>query len=190
MKMNRLKLHDVSSAPEGSKPLLEGVQKRFGRVPNFFGLMANSPGVLKGYLDLQTDLASTGLPARLRELIAVYAAAWNECDYCFAAHTAAAKKYNYTDEQLEAMLRGDPGDDVKLDAALHFVRRLLETHGGVSEGDIATVRAAGYDDAGIAALIAATAAQFFSNFLNRAMDTEVDFPKPPIQRAAVHNSGK
>jgi uncharacterized peroxidase-related enzyme len=183
--MNRLKLHDVSSAPEGSKPLLEGVQKRFGRVPNFFGLMANSPGVLKGYLDLQTDLASTGLPAKLRELIAVYAAAWNECDYCFAAHTAAAKKFNYTDQQLEAMLRGESSEDPKLGAALYFVRRLLETNGGVSEDDIAAVRAAGYDDAGIAALIATTAAQFYSNFLNRAMDTEVDFPKP-----AVHRSGK
>jgi uncharacterized peroxidase-related enzyme len=178
--MNRLKLHDVTSAPEGSKPLLEGVQKRFGRVPNFFALMANSPGVLKGYLDLQTDLAATGLPAKLRELIAVYVAAWNECDYCFAAHTAAAKKFNYTDQQLEAMLRGESGD-----AALQFVRRLLETHGGVSEDDLAAVRAAGYDDAAIAALIAATAAQFYSNFLNRAMDTEVDFPKP-----AVHRSGK
>ena len=91
--------------------------------------MANSPGVLKGYLDLQTDLAATGLPAKLRELIAVYVAAWNDCDYCFAAHTAAAKKFNYTDQQLEAMLRGEPDD-----AALRFVRRLLETHGGVSEG--------------------------------------------------------
>jgi uncharacterized peroxidase-related enzyme len=188
--MNRLKLHDVSSAPEGSKPLLEGVQKRFGRVPNFFGLMANSPGVLKGYLDLQTDLAATGLPPKLRELIAVYTAAWNECDYCFAAHTGAAKKFNYTDDQLEAMLRGEPGDDAKLGAALHFVHRLLETHGGVSEDDIAAVRAAGYDDAGIAALIATAGAQFYSNFLNRAMDTEVDFPKPTIQRLAVHNSRK
>lgn len=177
--MNRLKLHDVASAPEGSKPLLEGVQKRFGRVPNFFGLMANSPGVLKGYLDVQTDLATTGLPAKLRELIAIYAASWNECGYCFAAHTAAAKKFHYTDEQLERMLRGDL-DDAKLGAALVFVRRLLETHGGASEDDIATVRAAGYDDAGIAELIATTAAQFYSNFLNRAMDTEVDFPKPGI----------
>jgi uncharacterized peroxidase-related enzyme len=177
--MNRLKFHDVSSAPDGSKPLLEGVQKRFGRVPNFFALMANSPGVLKGYLDVQADLATTGLPAKLRELIAVYVAAWNECAYCFAAHTAAAKKFHYTDEQLQRMLHGDL-DDPKLSAALHFVRRLLETHGGVEENDIATARAAGYDDAGIAELIATTAAQFYSNFLNRAMDTEVDFPKPAI----------
>src|ERR1700734_156244 len=126
--MSRLKTHDLVSAPEGSKPLLESVQKRFGRVPNFFGLMANSPGVLKGYMDVQADLATTGLPAKLRELIAVYVAAWNECEYCFAAHTAAAKKFHYTDEQIERMLRGDL-DDQKFGAALHFVHRLLETHG-------------------------------------------------------------
>jgi uncharacterized peroxidase-related enzyme len=175
--MNRLKLHSVSSAPDGSKPLLEGVQKRIGRVPNFFGLMANSPGVLKAYLDLQTDLGTTGLPAKLRELIAVYVAAWNECAYCLAAHTVAAKKFRYTDEQLTRMLHGDL-DEPKLSAALRFVKRLLETRGGVNEDDIAAVRSSGYDDGGIAELIATTAAQFYSNFLNRAMDTEVDFPLP------------
>ncbi len=177
--MSRLKLHDVASAPEAAKPLLESVQKKFGRVPNFFGLMANSAGVLKGYLDIQADLATTSLPAKLRELIAVFVAAWNECNYCFAAHTAAAKKFHYTAEDLERMLRGDV-DDPKFGAAIAFAHRLLETHGGVSEDDIATVRAAGYDDAGIAELIAATAAQFYSNFLNRAMATEVDFPAPGV----------
>ncbi len=175
--MNRLKLHDAASAPEGSKPLLEGIQKKVGRVPNFYALMANSPGVLKGYMDLSADLASTGLPAKLRELIAVYVASWNECEYCRSAHTAAAKKFHYTEEELIRMLRGDL-DDPKFAAAIRFVRRLLETHGGVSDADIASVRAAGYDDAGIAELIATAAAQFYSNFLNRAMDTEVDFPAP------------
>lgn len=177
--MNRLKLQDAASAPEAAKPLLEGLQKKFGRVPNFFGLMANSAGVLKGYLDVQADLAATSLPAKLRELIAIYVAAWNECEYCFAAHTAAAKRFHYTSQELERMLRGDL-DDPKFGAAIAFVRRLLETHGGVSEDDMAAARSAGYDDAGIAELIAATAAQFYSNFLNRAMATEVDFPAPGI----------
>jgi uncharacterized peroxidase-related enzyme len=182
--MNRLRLHDLASAPDESKPLLEGVQKKFGRVPNLFGLMANSPGVLKGYLDLGADLASTGLPAKLRELIAVYVAAWNECDYCFAAHTAAAKRFHYTDEQLQALLRGEV-EDARFAAGIRFVRRLLETHGGVSEEDVLTVRAAGYDDAGIAELVAATAAQFYSNFMNRAIDTAVDFPDPGFPAKVV-----
>jgi uncharacterized peroxidase-related enzyme len=176
--VNRLKVHDVTSAPEGAKPLLESVQKKFGRVPNLFGLMANSPAVLKGYLDVGADLADSGLPARLRELIAVFTAAWNECDYCFAAHTAAAKKFRYTDDQLKGMLRGEPLDDPKFTAAITFVRALLQSHGGVSEDEIAAVRAAGFNDAGIAELIAATAAQFYSNFMNRALETAVDFPEP------------
>jgi len=181
--MNRLKLHDAASAPEAAKPLLEAVQKKFGRVPNFFGLMANSAGVLKGYLDIQANLAATSLPLKLRELIAIYVAAWNECDYCFASHTALANKLQYTNEELARMLRGDL-DDPKFGAAIAFVRRLLETHGGVSEDDIAAVRAGGYDDAGIAELIAAAAAQFYCNFLNRAMGTDVDFPAPGISMGA------
>jgi hypothetical protein len=58
------------------------------------------------------------------------------------------------------------------------VRLPLEIRGGVNEDDLATVPAARYDDAGIAELIATATAQFYSDFLNRAMDTEVDFTIP------------
>ena len=41
--------HDLDTAPEASKPLLENSQKAFGRLPGLHKVMAESPQVLEGY---------------------------------------------------------------------------------------------------------------------------------------------
>ena len=43
----------VDTAPEGSRPLLEKIQKSFQFIPNLFGVFANSPVLLAGYLGLE-----------------------------------------------------------------------------------------------------------------------------------------
>ena len=44
---------DLETAPEKSRPLLENVQKSFKFIPNIFGVFANSPTLLEGYLGLE-----------------------------------------------------------------------------------------------------------------------------------------
>jgi alkylhydroperoxidase family enzyme len=62
----------------------------------------------------------------------------------------------------------------------------VETRGFVSDDDIAVVRAAGYDDGGIAEIVANVVANIFTNYINHVADTEIDFPKRdlPIAQAA------
>src|SRR5215467_9628913 len=43
----------VDTAPEGSRPLLQKIQKSFKFIPNLFGVFANSPILLEGYLGLE-----------------------------------------------------------------------------------------------------------------------------------------
>ena len=42
-------LHDLDSAPEGSKPLLEKFTANFGRIIGFYGMLAESPEALSRY---------------------------------------------------------------------------------------------------------------------------------------------
>ena len=37
-------------APAELKPIYETMKKKFGRMPNFFGMLANKPEVLKNFL--------------------------------------------------------------------------------------------------------------------------------------------
>ena len=46
----------IDAAPAASRPLLEGVKKQLGIVPNMFRLISNSPAALESYLDLSGAL--------------------------------------------------------------------------------------------------------------------------------------
>jgi len=50
--MITLKIHNIESAPEGSKALLENSQKSFGMIPSLHGVLAGSPQILEAYQTL------------------------------------------------------------------------------------------------------------------------------------------
>ncbi|MGB6150384.1 MAG: carboxymuconolactone decarboxylase family protein, partial [Pricia sp.] len=47
--MSTFKIHNLETAPEGSKPLLQNSLKSFGMIPNMHGVLAESPGALEAY---------------------------------------------------------------------------------------------------------------------------------------------
>jgi alkylhydroperoxidase family enzyme len=55
--------------------------------------------------------------------------------------------------------------------------------GSVAPAEIARVRDAGYSDAEIIEILAHVALNTFTNYVNEALDTEIDFPR--IDRAAA-----
>src|SRR5512138_1509248 len=46
--MTRFTVHTTQSAPAASRPLLEGIERTFGFVPNLFSVFAESPAALGG----------------------------------------------------------------------------------------------------------------------------------------------
>ena len=50
--MSIFNLHTHESAPEGAKPLLQGVENAFGFVPNVSAMLAESPSTLKAYMTI------------------------------------------------------------------------------------------------------------------------------------------
>ena len=87
--MSRISIPTLESAPSASKPLLDGVHKKLGVIPNVFRLAALSPAALEGFLGLSGALSKT-LDVRTRERIAIAVAEVNGCDYCLSAHTYLA----------------------------------------------------------------------------------------------------
>ena len=87
--MSRITTPNFESAPAASKPLLDGVHKKLGVVPNMFRVIALSPAALEGYLGFNGAL-SKALDVRTRERIAIAVAEANGCDYCLSAHTYLA----------------------------------------------------------------------------------------------------
>ncbi|WP_426131709.1 carboxymuconolactone decarboxylase family protein [Pararhizobium sp. PWRC1-1] len=173
----------INDAPEASRPVLEAIQKQIGSVPNIFRLVSNSPAALNGLTALQGALGKGKLAPATRERIALTMAEANGCDYCLSAHSYTGTKFAKLDEnEIDANRRGT-SNDAKAAAAVEFARALVDARGSVPPGEIEKVRAAGYSDAEILEIIAHVALNTFTNYVNEALGTEIDFPR--IDRLAA-----
>ena len=166
----------IDAAPAASRPLLEGVRKMLGSVPNLFRLTANSPAVLEGYLGLNGALAKGSLTPQTRERIALAVAEINGCDYCLSAHAYLGKNLAKLDEAEIAANSAGGSSDPKADAAVRFAARLVRERGQITDADVSSVRMAGYGDAEIVEIVAHVALNTLTNYLNEAFGTPIDFP--------------
>ena len=173
--MNRIK-PVLQTTHDSVRMSFDAIEKQLGVVPNMMRTMAQSPRVLDGYLALSGALSRGLLPAALQEQIALAVAEANACNYCLSAHTALGRRAGLSDDQLAASREGRAAD-TKANAALQFALAVLQRRGGVSDEELAHVRAAGLSDAEIAEIIAHVALNVFTNYFNRAVDTEIDFPR-------------
>lgn len=176
--MPRLEPVKHEEAQGKAKELLDGVNDKFGKVPNIFSHMAASPAVLQYYLDSSGALAEGSLPQELREQIALVVGQYNQCGYCLAAHTAIGKMAGLDQDEMLKNRQGEASDD-KAGAALAFVRKAVDTRANVSDSDIQALRDAGFSDGDIAEIVANIALNLFTNYFNHIAGTEVDFPAAP-----------
>jgi uncharacterized peroxidase-related enzyme len=182
--MSRIPTPTPEQAPAATQPLLAAVQKQLGVVPNLFRVVANSPAALEAYLGFSGALGKGALPAATRERIALAIAEVNGCDYCLSAHTYLASHRAKLDDAEITANRNGASNDVKADVAVRFAVKLLRERGRVTEADIAALKGAGYGDAELVEIIAHVALNVFTNTVNVALDTEIDFPRVTARNAA------
>jgi len=67
--MSRFQIHDDLTAPEGSVPVLRGALATGGQLPNFLGVIAGSPAVLRAYARFRSELRHGRLKIGTLELL-------------------------------------------------------------------------------------------------------------------------
>jgi uncharacterized peroxidase-related enzyme len=182
--MLRLTPLEPGTATGEAKELLDGIQAAFGMTPNMARTMARNPAVLKGWIDLNGALGRT-LTRQLGEQIAIAVAEQNGCGYCLSAHTAIGGLVGLDEHELEHNRVGE-SHDPKVAAALTFARAVTDKRGDVGDDDLARVRAAGYGDADIAAIVGHVALNVLTNYFNLVARPVIDFPEvaPGVAKAA------
>jgi uncharacterized peroxidase-related enzyme len=174
----------IEETPAASRPLLEGVKKMLGSVPNLFRLVAVSPAALEGYLGMFGALGKGELPAATRERIALAVAEINGCSYCLSAHTYLGKNLAKLDDAEMTANRNGASNDPKADAAVKFAAKVARERGHVSEDDLRSVEMAGYSDGQIIEIVQHVALNVWTNYLNEVLKTDVDFPVITSHHAA------
>jgi uncharacterized peroxidase-related enzyme len=181
--VSRLPTVDPELALGTVKELLEKTRVQLGRVPNLYRTMANAPAALEGYLGFRAALVRGQLSDRLREQLALLLAEENGCDYCVSAHTFRGRKIGISREELIDNRHAE-ASDAKTAAALQFARAVNAAKGAVSDGEIASVRAAGWSDGELAEIVAHVALNAYSNYFAKLAQPVLDFPR--IEEASSH----
>lgn len=174
--MTRVQSITLEKATPEVKGLLEGVQKKLGKLPNIFQNLGNSPTVLKAYLDLSGAAGNTSFSPKLREQIALVVGQSNQCNYCLSAHSAIGKATGLSDDQISAARKGHAKEGAKEEAIIQFAKSVVEKKGAMSAAEVEALKKAGVSDKELVELILLISMNIFTNYFNHITDPVVDFP--------------
>lgn len=172
--MTTFNLHTLKTAPEASKEILVRAQKQNGFIPNLYGMMAESPELLKAYRQMADLFDATSLSPVEKNIVWLTVSYYNNCHYCMAIHSMVGKMYKLPEEMIEALRTNQPLNDVKFETFRQFVALLVEKRGWASEEDIETFLAAGYTQKNVLELVVGIGQKTISNYVNHLVHTPLD----------------
>jgi alkylhydroperoxidase family enzyme len=145
--MLKFDVHDGTTAPVGSRPLLEGLRAQVGFVPNLAGAMANSPALLGAFLGAREAFQSASLSPAQREIIALVVAVDSEAAYPIAAHSTFAIGAGASHADVGAIRRGERPEGVCEAILVETVRKMLRSSGRLEHEDATRFIEAGFGPA-------------------------------------------
>lgn len=170
------KLHDKSTAPEASRPLLENSEKAMGMIPSLHAVMAESPQVLEAYQTLHQLVLDSAFDNDEKTVVWQTINVENACHYCVPAHTGIAKMMKVSDDITDALRDETPLPNDKLEALRTFTLAVMSKRGNVSKEDQEAFYSAGYGKRQVLDVILVMSQKTLSNYINHIAETPIDQP--------------
>ncbi|MEU8684109.1 phosphopantetheine-binding protein [Streptomyces sp. NPDC048611] len=168
--------HDLSSAPEGSRPIMENTNKGFGFLPSPIKLMAESPELLAGFMSGNALFNKTTLSPLEREVFILTMATKVECHYCVAMHSSILTRQGADADLVETLRARKPLSDSKLEAMREFTLAVMEGHGHVEPRKMEAFLGAGYTQRNALEVVLGLGVYTISTYANRMTEAPVDEP--------------
>ena len=170
----QFQIHTKETAPEGSRATLEATAKKYGFLPNLFGVLAESPTAVQAYAAINNTLEHSTLTPVEQQVVALTVSATNDCAYCMGAHSAVAQMVRMPEDVLAALREQRPLSDQKLNTLRALVLSVLRHRGWVPEADLEHVVAAGYAQRHVLDVLTIVALKTLSNYVNHIAHTPLD----------------
>ena len=175
------------------KRAYERIQATRGRIPEIRSVMAGEPLVVEGFASFFPDnnYALSSIDRRLAEMIATVASVANGSGFGAPAHARQLAQITGDASFADSMLRdyrgaGLPGKERVL---LDYVWKLSQTPGAMTEGDMNSLREAGWADPQIVAAVHVTAFFAYMNRVAEAFGLRSETPAGPAGQATVAAPG-
>src|SRR3954463_1987531 len=105
--MPTVRLIDESAAPPEVRAVFDDIKasRNTDWINNFWKALASHPPTLRRtWESLKEVMAPGALDPLTKEMLYIAVSATNNCEYCIASHTAAARKAGMTDEMLGELM--------------------------------------------------------------------------------------
>ena len=177
--MSQYPVHTIETAPEKSKPALQGLQQNFGLIPNLAATMATSPTLLGGFVGAFVNFNGGTLSGGERQVALLTNAVANRSEWAVAFHSTMALKEGVAAADVQAIREGRAPSDQRLAALSSFDRALIEKRGKVSEQELNAIREAGFSQDQILEVIAGLAVSTMANYAGNITNPPLEAPFKP-----------
>ncbi|MDX1730551.1 MAG: carboxymuconolactone decarboxylase family protein [Aurantimonas coralicida] len=174
--MTDFTLHDETTAPDDSKPLLAKSQKAFGMVPGLHAIMAEAPGLLDAYQQVHELFLNSSFDKDETTVVWQTVNVENNCHYCVPAHTGIAKAMGVDDAITEALRNETPLPNARLEALRDFTLSVVRDRGNVDDAKVQAFLDVGFTRRNILEVVLGYAQKVMSNYTNHLAQTPVDKP--------------
>jgi alkylhydroperoxidase family enzyme len=172
-KESRFQVHDELTAPERSVPILKGALAAGGQLPNFIGVLAGAPAVLRAYARFRSELRHGSLPWASQQRIALAVAEHQGSEYALATLQRTARDAGLGIDEI-ALAREFDSRDEKESMLLRFVKGVLQSDGIPPRHVHEEAREAGWTDEELLEALGHVALAWFGNLVTTAGEVPVD----------------
>lgn len=181
--MPRIEPTTIDNAPATTKATLEAIKGKLGMVPNLIATLGKSPAALNAYVKGKEALASGTLGDQIGESLALAIANFSQCGYCVSAHNAIGKMVGLSEEERELNRKGQSGNP-KVQSAIDLARSVVQDRGFISDEAFESAKGQ-LNESEILEVIAITSFNLFTNYMNHALETKVDFPQVELHESVA-----
>lgn len=170
----KFQVHTKDTAPEASRATLDATAKKYGFLPNLFGVLAESPTAVHAYAGINKALEQSALSQVEQQVVALTVSAANDCAYCVGAHSSVAQMVHMPEQILVELRDQRDLSDAKLNALRRLVVSVLHHRGWVPEEDLNQFATAGYAERHLLDVLTIVALKTLSNYVNHIAHTPLD----------------
>lgn len=172
--MQNFPIHTIESAPEKSKPLLQGLKQNFGFIPNAAATMAESPVLIGAFVGTFVGFHGGSFTEGEKQTLLLTNAVTLRCPWTVAFHSTAALGAGVSQSDVAAIRNGQLPSDATYAALSAVTKALIEKRGNVAEGDIDRFFSAGYSQTQLLEVIAGIAISTMAATTANLADTPVE----------------
>ena len=167
IQMLTYQIHNIVSAPEKSKPLLELFTEAIGFVPNLAGAIANSPVLANSLLGVFQNVHSGSFTEAEVQVLLLTNAVTNSSSWPVAFHTAIALKQGLDPADVQAIRERRLPKQQRYAALSRLAKTLIENRGQVSDDELDRFLRAGFEKEHVLEVVGVTAASTITNYAGK-----------------------